>query len=165
MWPLCSRPSGSCYFMAPFTQGASVPLSMPYISLFATVSPHIFLTCSVSVRFPLSVAHYHLLFISVTEESPFVCISVSQHRSSFNPPSIYPPSIFLLLSSFPHSHHIPCPTLVYLPSLLTVAFPLLIHHLLLSTDLFAKNKALQLRDRKKNAKLIGICDGWKDRGW
>lgn len=152
MWPLCSRPSGSCYFMAPFTEGMSVPLSMPYISLFATVSPPVFLTRSVCL----------FLFVSSWLPcSPFLshrrislCLHVSlSHRPSLHSPSIFSPSVSLSLSSSPHFHHFPCHASfsAFPPhcSIVALAVPLLIHHLLLSTDLFAKTKPLQLRDRKK----------------
>lgn len=153
MWPLCSCPSGSCYFMAPFTQGMAVLLSQLYISLSATVSPPVFLTCSVSVCFSLSVAEYHFLFFSVTEESHFFfCISLSQplSLSSF---SLFFLHLFLSSLKLSPFHHFPCYSRfsACLPhcSIVALAVPLLIHHLFLSTDLFAKNKPLQLRDGKK----------------
>lgn len=153
MWPLCSCPSGSCYFMAPFTQGMAVPLSQLYISLSATVSPPVFLTRSVSVPFSLTVADYHFLFFSVTEESHSFCISLSQPLSLSSFSLCFFSIFFCLVSSFSHFYHFPCYSRfsAFLPhcSIVALVVPLLIHHLLLSTDLFAKNKPLQLRDRKK----------------
>lgn len=125
-----------------YTRDVCASLRDVHLSVCRCLASPVFLTPSVSMHFCLSVADYHFLFFSVTEESHLVCISLSQ-----------PPSLSSFLHIPPYFHHFPCHTCfpAFPPrcSIVALAVPLLIHHLLLSTDLLAKNKLLQLRDRKK----------------
>lgn len=142
----------------------SLCLSALCISVRHHLSSCLYISLFGSMHFSVSVAGHHFLFFSVPEESHFVSISLSQLQLLSL--SLFPlyylsfsPSIFLRILCHAHfSTFPPCCSIVAL------TVPLLIYHLLLSTDLFAKNKLLQLRDRKI-AKFIGICDGWGDGGW
>lgn len=137
-----------------------MPLSILHISLFATVSPPPS-ALTLAQHISVSIADHHFLFFSACEESHFVSISLPQPLSFSSVPLYYlsfSPSICLRI---PHCAHFS--TFPPRCSIVALALPLLIHHLLLSTDLFAINKLLQLRDRKI-AKLIGICDGRGDGG-
>lgn len=120
-----------------------------------------FCSHSLAQHISVSIADHHFLFFSAREESHFVSISLPQPLSFSSVPLYYlsfSPSICLRI---PHCAHFS--TFPPRCSVVALALPLLIHHLLLSTDLFAINKLLQLRDRKI-AKLIGICDGRGDGG-
>lgn len=92
-------------------------------------------------------------FLSHWRISLFFCISLSQPLSLSSFSLCFFLHLFLSSLKLSPFHHFPCYSRfsACLPycSIVAVAVPLLIHHLLLSTDLFAKNKPLQLRDGEK----------------
>lgn len=168
MWPLCSCPSGSCYFMAPFTQGMAVLLSQLYISLSATLTSRlshlrclsVFLFVSSWIPFSFFLSHWRISLF-------FLHFSLPATLPLFILPLFFL-HLFLVSLKLSPFHHFPCYSRfsACLPhcSIVALAVPLLIHHLLLSTDLFAKNKPLQLRDGKKCQAHCNLwC--WGDRDW